>query len=236
MEILQIDMNMMLDEFGEVDPKEIAEARTRMSENLRSCRRGSFYQQIPGEPISGIELYFTMLDFAIMADDVSLTAEMHERQMTELAPEFREEKLLSEDRHLLTAIFYESDAVVRWLLENGYDANEAIESGWTPIFGIKARTDSGLRITRDLVANGADLEHEGPYETTPLLDARRTGNLRKAQCLVSLGAQIPQQLPPIEASPYSLVDPENVEQVTAFLSDADRSIPGKIAGICSIDR
>ena len=228
-------IELELDEFGEADETELAQIRTAIAENVESCRGSSFYEDLSSDEGAGFEVIFTLLDFAIMANDVELTAEMYERQTTELSPEFRREELISGDMHLMTAIHFESDAVVRWLLENGYDANETYDMGWTPIFGVAAGTDGGLRAIRDLVAFGAELEWEGPDGITPLLTARRQGDLRKAQCLVSLGAQVPESLPAMEESPSVFVDPHEVEQITAFLSDIYREIPDHIESICTID-
>ena len=232
---LHSEIELELDEFGEADETELAQIRAAIAENVESCRGSSFYEDLSSDEGAGFEVIFTLLDFAIMANDVELTAEMYERQTTELSPEFRREELISGDMHLMTAIHFESDAVVRWLLENGYDANETYDMGWTPIFGVAAGTDGGLRAIRDLVAFGAELEWEGPDGITPLLTARRQGDLRKAQCLVSLGAQVPESLPAMEESPSVFVDPHEVEQITAFLSDIDREIPDHIESICTID-
>ena len=233
---LHSELELQLDEFGDADEIEVARLRASIAENVETCRTSSFYKDLAPDTGPEIEAIFTLLDFAIMANDIELIAEMHERQMTELSPEFRRNRTLAGEMHLQTVVHFESDAAARWLLDNGYDANETYEYGWTPIFGVEAKTDGGLQVIRDLVAHGAEIEREGPDSITPLLHARRQGNLRQAQCLISLGAQIPMPLPILEESAYPWIDPYNVEQVTAFLSDTERQIPASIADICSIDQ
>ncbi len=229
--ILYNEWFLMLDKTGEIDASAFADVRSRIASNVEQCQGGDFYRDF--NTIGPSAYYVTLFDFSVMADNVRLVAETHEKHL-ELRR--REEDLQLADSPLLTAVYAEADDVVRWLLENGYEANEISEIGTTPLFHSGTRTDDGLRATRDLIANGADPQHEGPNGVTPLTFAWRQGNLRKIQCLISLGAKIPEPLPVLEGPFSGFVDPYDIEQVTAFLSDNDREIPDRIAEICSIDR
>ncbi len=235
LENLYNELTWLLDGPANTDPANVADVRSRIASNVEQCRGGDFYRDFDDSDIAPEGFNITLFDLSIMANDPQLAAEMYERHL-ELSPEIREEILASGNEHLGIAAFVESDKVVRWMLENRFDANRVSESGGTPLIFAGTRTDAGLQVTRDLVANGASLSYETAHGVTPLIAAWRQGNLAKVQCLVSLGATIPNPLP-VEEEPLSpFVDPYDVEQVTAFLSDAERQIPANIAKICSIVR
>ena len=229
LQILFNEWSVMLDEAGEIDASALADVRSRIASNVEQCRGGDFYRDFGS--VGPSEYYITLFDLAVIADEVDLVAATHEKQ---LEFEHLEGELRQGDSALLTAVYAEADDVIRWLLENGYDADEIDENGGTPLFYSGTRTEDGLRATRDLVANGANPNFEGPDGITPLRLAWRQGNLRKAQCLISLGAVIPEPLPELDERLSSFVDPYDVDRVTAFLTDSDRQIPDRIAEICSI--
>ena len=230
LKILFNEWSLMLDEAGEIDASALADVRSRIASNVEQCRSGDFYRDFGA--VGPGEFYITLFDLAVIADDVDLVAETHEKQ---LELERREEEFQLRDSPLLTAVYAEADDVVRWLLENGYGADEIDENGGNPLFYSGTRTEDGLRATRDLVANGADPNLEGPDGITPLRLAWRQGNMRKTQCLISLGAEIPEPLPELDGRLSSFVDPYDVDQVAAFLANSDRVIPDRIAEICSIE-
>lgn len=68
-----------------------------------------------------------------------------------------------------------------------------------------------------------------------MMFARVNGDLRKAQCLLALGARVPDE------SEYSEVTVEEsrrnkVQIVDGFLKSMDKAIPKTILDICSLDK
>ncbi len=98
------------------------------------------------------------------------------------------------------------------------------------------RTDSGLRITRDLVGSGANIELHARNGMTPLVAAWQRGDLRKVQCLAALGAQVPEDVNAVGGTLQALVDPADFRLIVDFLQAQERTIPDNIARICSVNR
>lgn len=233
---LNYELDSLLDTAGEISAAELLGIRGRMSSTIKACRESApFYNDISAVEV-GPDSYYTLLDFAIMANDPELTAEMFERQRLELSVEFRRDSLISGESHLETAVYSESDQVVLWLLENGSDPNQTNDIGASALHFSGTRTESGLRVTRDLVTAGADIDIRAENDVTPLIIALRRGDLRKVQCLVSLGAQVPDDVEAVEILPQFLVDPNDVLAAVEFLKSPNREIPDHIASICSTGR
>ena len=229
------DLQYMLDSKPAINTSELVALRRQLAEAVRSCDADEPFYKDLSEDHLGIEAYWTLLDFAMMANDAELTAEMFERQQRELSPEFRRKYLIAGEAYLETAAYLEADEVVRWLLDTGFDPNEVGEADASALHFSGARTDYGLTVTRDLVAAGADIELEVLGETTPLKLALQRGDLRKAQCLVSLGAAIPEAVIVQSEIYLPFVDPQDVDAVAGFLESTDRVIPERIATICTVN-
>jgi hypothetical protein len=218
----------------DTDIVEMEAARAELRAALRKCTPSETFAKDLTNVDLGLDSYLTLLDFAVMADDVEMTAALLERQSAESELAISPERLEYGGAHLENAALVESGSVVRWLLEQGFDPNKAGESGATPLFFTQVRTESGLRATRDLMAYGANIEMRARFNLTPMMFARVNGDLRKVQCLLALGAQVPGEDEYVAVR----IDDSKAEKIMIvddFLRSSEREIPKQIMDICSID-
>ena len=228
---------LLLDSRQEFSADKLEEIRHSMAFNVRKCASDAPFAKDLSSVAVGIESYYTLIDFAIMANDAELVAALFEKQLQDPSLQLPKEKLTLGGEYLPNAAFSESDNVVRWLMSRGFDPNQTNDMGAAALHFSGARTDGGLRVARDLVAQGADVELRAGNGVTPLILAwRQNGDLRKVQCLISLGAQIPSasELPDIR--PGILVTQADIDVVTAFLDSPNSAIPESISRICSNGR
>jgi hypothetical protein len=183
----------------------------------------------------GIDSYVTLLDMAILADDVELTEKFLEEQAAGNAPTIDPDLLEYGDGYLENAVIVESLHVARWLLSRGFDPNQRNDVGATPLLVSQVRTEEGLRATRDLVKFGANLDERSTrFNLTPLMFARVNGDLRKVQCLLALGARMP------KGEDYSKISIEQaklekVALVDEFLASSINQIPSGVSENCSLE-
>lgn len=228
---------VLLDSRENFSSVQLEKIRDSMASGVRECaNKESFAADISVVDI-GVESYFTLLDFAIMANDPTLVAAMFEKLEQDPALKIPVEKLTLGGEYLPNAAYSESDKVVRWLMNQGFDPNQANDMGATALHFSGARTDGGLRVARDLVAGGADIDIKTHSGVTPLILAwRQYGDLRKVQCLVSLGAQIPSASELPDLRPDILAVEADIQAVTEYLASAERFVPEPISRVCSNDR
>jgi hypothetical protein len=228
---------LLLDNRQDFSADQLEKIRSSMASNVRKCSSDAPFAKDLSSVAVGIESYYTLIDFAIMANDDELVAALFEKQTQDPSLRYPEEKLTLGSEYLLNAAFSESDNVVRWLMNQGFDPNQTNDMGAAALHFSGARTDGGLRVARDLVAQGADIEMRAGNGVTPLILAwRQNGDLRKVQCLISLGAQIPSASEIPDIWPDILVPEADVDLVTAFLDSSDKTVPESISRICSNGR
>jgi ankyrin repeat protein len=161
-----------------------------------------------------------------------MTESLFKRLESDPTANIDSEKLDYAGLHLHTAAFAESSNVVDWLLKQGINPNEPDEIGLTPLHASHARTERGFHVIKSLVKHGADIERSVGNGFTPLMLGRHRGDLGKVQCLISLGAMVPEESELTEVQ-GPLVNHANVQAIDDFLTSSDRHIPENIADICS---
>lgn len=228
---------LLLDSRQDFNADKLEKIRSSMASNVRKCASDAPFAKDLSSVAVGIESYYTLIDFAIMANDDELVASLFERQTQDPSLKFSDEKLTLGGEYLPNAAYSESDKVVRWLLNQGFDPNQANDMGAAALHFSGARTDGGLRVARDLVTQGADIELQAENGVTPLILAwRQYGDLRKVQCLVSLGARVPSASELPDLRPDILTAQADIQAVTEYVESSERLIPESISGICSNDR
>ena len=212
---------------------EIDDSREELRIVLEHCSPDTKFAAFSSGEDQIIESYITLLDLAIFADDVSLTESFFKRLESDPTANIEAEKLEYAGLHLQAAAFAESSTVVDWLLEQGFDPNEPDEIGLTPLHASHARTKSGFLVIKSLVEHGGDIERSVGNGFTPLILGRHRGDLGKVQCLISLGAMVPEESELTEDQ-GPLVNHGNVQAVDDFLTSSDQRIPDRITDICSL--
>ena len=79
-------------------------------------------------------------------------------------------------------------SVVRYLVEQGANVDEADKAGMTPLYG--AAEKGHVPVLQYLAEQGADKDKATKSSATPLFVAVTYGNLAAVQCLVELGADV----------------------------------------------
>lgn len=215
-----------------VDAAEYEFARSQLARTLRNCPADEEFSMDLSRGTEPSPAYVLLLDLTILADDVEMTSVFFERLSSDPSLDIPDEQLRYGDKYLQMAVGVESDNVVGWLLDHGFDPNEVDERGATALHYSRARTDKGLRAIRSLVMHGANIEMLAEFNFTPMIGARQKGDLRKAQCLYSLGAQIPSEDEYPDGISY-FTNPEDVQVVDDFLNSEQKNIPERIQTICS---
>jgi hypothetical protein len=213
-------------------PGEIDDSREELRNVLKNCSPDTSFSAYSSGEDQIIESYITLLDLAILADDVELAESFLARLESDPAAVIETEKLDYGGLYLGLGAFAESSGVVEWLLVGGADPNESEESGLTALHASQARTESGLKVIRDLVAYGADVERSVGNGHTPVMSGRQNGDLNKVQCLIALGARVPEESELIEVRGL-FTNHGKVQIVDDFLMASDRSIPKSIIETCS---
>ena len=210
---------------------EIDESREQLRVALSSCSPDTRFAAYSSGEDQAIESYITLLDLAIFSDDVDLTESFFKRLESDPSANIEAAKLNYGGLRLQTAAFAESSNVVSWLLDQGVDPNEPDDAGLTPLHASHARTEGGLLSIKSLVEHGADIERSVGNGFTPLMLGRQRGDLGKVQCLISLGAQFPENSDLTEVR-GPLANHTNIKAVDDFLTSTDRRIPERIRDIC----
>jgi len=215
------------------DPARIEAARDHLRETLNQCPADtSFSEDSSLEGDRDFDSFISLIDLAIFADDVALTEKFLSRLDSGSEEGLETRTLQYGGLYLELAAFAESSNVARWLLEHGFDAREPDENGLSALHASQARTIDGLRLISDLVSFGAEIEARAGGTATPLMLARLNGDMKKVQCLLALGAQMPSEdkYDDVNGSHKS---PEKVQKIDDFLKLDDRVIPESIQSICT---
>ena len=175
----------------------------------------------------------TLLDIAILSNDSYWTKVMMRRRDQEQLLGRQVFGISGDDDMpmLFQAAWFESDRAAKALLELGASPNEHDQWGTTSLHMVNAIGESGLVVIALLVRNGADLDAEDAAGHTPLAKSVIRGDLAKAQCLLSLGANVPDLGSLSDVFVQEHLE-ERVEAVRQFLLDEHGEIPNNVAKTC----
>lgn len=225
----------MLPGKGDPVPEDIQAARRQLRNALRKCPPNAEFAKDYTIISTGVDSHITLLDLAILADDVAMTEAMLERLGSGEVSRIDPSNLDYGGRYLEIAAFVGSVDVVKMLLERGFDPNKSNDLGVTPLHVTLAPGTSGLIIIRNLVTHGADIERRTNRNITPMMIARLMGDLAKAQCLLALGASVPDD----HAYDGLRVDESRQNSIAAvddFLKSPLKPIPASITEYCSLEQ
>ena len=209
----------------------IAGARAVLRERLRACGPTDSYYGTPEAVTIENGGIVSLFDMAIIADDPELV-----RQYAGGDPVEGNEKpdrglLLYAEQFIQVGAYYESRNALRELGALGHDPSVPDEYGGTPLHIVNAYTSAGLQLIRDFVSAGIDVNAQTERGITPMMAARLRGDLVKAQCLYSFGAEVPDMsvFEPWDVMPHR---DAAVAAVDAFLLAEEREIPTDVLTVC----
>lgn len=226
-------------DFVSTSPLRAAEAREKLDNAFIACSDDLAFIV----PLPDSETYFfkqvSGLDIAILSNNGELTRQMIQTFETRVG---RGEDAVGAEYYrdyLHTAAYFGSDNSVRVLLDAGYEVDTRNEHGQAVLHNASGTTLSGLHSIRDLVRAGADVNATGHHGETPIMMARQTGDLAKTQCLLALGAALPDRQRLVPDAPGESSDRsahsrwERIRAVDEFLFASDLSLPGEVAEVCT---
>lgn len=230
--ILIDNHNLMvwLHDSEEMQTEEAERTRASLASALRQCPTDADFFRPHSIVLGGGDLV-SLLDLAVIADDAEMTQKNFRKLDASDRWKIDSDKLAYGGYYLELAAYFESPNAVLALLSEGYDPNTKNFNGMSALHAATTQSTNGLKTINVLALNGADLELVEENDLTPLVLARLNGNLRKVQCLISLGALVPDRTRMIEKS-AGRNRKESVEIVDSFLYSTDRLIPDQISEIC----
>lgn len=220
-------------EFDQSEPsaEAIAGARAVLRERLRACGPADSYYATPEELSAGNEGIVSLLDMAIVADDADLVRQYAGGDTVEGNEKPEADILLYAEEFIQIGAFFESRNALRELGALGHDPRAADEHGGTALHVVNAYTSSGLQLINDFVSAGIDVNARTERGITPIMAARLRGDIVKAQCLYTMGAEVPD----IAVFEPWRIEPHRdaaVAMVDAFLLAEEREIPAEILSNC----
>lgn len=188
------------------------------------------YAPVPGRETSE---YTTLLDVAIAADDVGLLRKVLDRMSPDLVNRVTSLEPNSNDYHpIYLAVVLESENAFDELQKFGVSANLSFSPGYTPLHVASGHTDAGLRIIRQLAELGLGVNTPTVRGASPLLEARKRGDVRAVQCLVLMGANVPESKYLTDVESLTKAASENQRLIDEFLLDAEPKPDSKVQEIC----
>jgi len=176
---------------GKLDSPAARMSRRQIAELLNSCEALPPHGEIVGGMFSGVEANdFTLLDFAVLANDVALVERYLHRGFDLKGTPGMESAHLSDGGTTLhlAAAFGSSDAT-QVLLAAGADPNARTAMGITPLMASSGLSETGRGAVELLLDSGADPSAQDGTGRSVLFRAIEAYDPEKARILVGKGAK-----------------------------------------------
>lgn len=221
-------------EFSKDEFEKIQSARVAMQARIYECTQEDEFVAPPSIVKVGYELSLSFLEVAIMSDDASLTRTMANRWLLETSTGNQALGWVERKQMLHMGAYFEAQNAARELLALGDDPNVQDEDGLTPLHSATVVSPAGLSLIRELVSYGANVNALSTRGITPIMYARSSGELGKAQCLYALGAAIPKRTE-YEGATHDLYVAESlVAAVDSFFDSTEKTVPAIVAKTCTL--